>query len=395
MSEESGMYQIKTLNKISTIGLAALPAQRYKIGDEMENPDAILVRSAKMHDYAFNPELQCIARAGAGTNNIPLDKCAEEGIVVFNSPGANSESVKELAVCAMLLASRDILGGVQWAQETAAKGEDVAALMEKAKSQFAGPEIMGKTLGIIGLGAIGAKLANAALSMGMRVFGYDPYLSVQAAWGLSSEVQHAEDLEKIYRNCDYISLHLPCLDSTRGMINSETISLMKDGVRIINLARGELVNENDIASALESGKVSKYVTDFPTTKLAAQKNVIPIPHLGASTPESEDNCAIMAAQEIDEYLIRGNIRNSVNYPSAYMDPSGAARICVLHKNVPAIISGVLKHVSENGLNVENMVNKSRDQYSYCMIDVNSAVSDALADQISQVDGVLRVRVIKN
>lgn len=389
------MYQIRTLNKISPIGLAVLSTKNYKVDDEVENPDAILVRSAKMHDYPINENLQCIARAGAGTNNIPLDKCAEAGIVVFNSPGANSESVKELAVCAMLMASRDVLGGVQWVQGLAADGEDVAALVEKGKSKFAGPELMGKTLGVIGLGAIGAKLANAALSMGMRVFGHDPYLSVQAAWGLSSEVQHAENLEKIYKNCDYISIHVPYMEATHEMINKDTIAMMKDGVRIINLARGELVSENDILAALEGGKVGKYVTDFPTTKLASQKNVIPIPHLGASTPESEDNCAIMAAQEIDEYLKRGNIRNSVNFPSAYMEPSGAARICVLHRNIPAIISGILKHVSEDGLNVENMVNKSKDSYSYCMIDVNGSVSDTLAEKISQGDGVLRVRVIAN
>lgn len=389
------MFRVKTLNKISPIGLAALSDSKYIVSDEESNPDAILVRSAKMHDYEMNSQLLCIARAGAGTNNIPVDRCIEEGIVVFNTPGANAESVKELAICAMLMASRDMVEGIQWVKELAQAGEDVASKVEKGKSQFAGPELMGKTLGVIGLGAIGNKLANAALSLGMRVLGYDPFISIDSAWRLSSDVIHAQDLDTICANSDYISIHVPCTDDTRYMINSKSIAKMKDGVRIINLARAELVNDNDIIAALERGKVSKYVTDFPNGKTSGAKNVIAIPHLGASTPESEDNCAIMAAQEIAEYLEKGNIRNSVNLPSAFMEPSGAARLCVIHRNVPAIISGVLKEVSNVGLNVENMVNKAKKKYSYCMIDVNADVGQELVDKISAIDGVLKVRSIQN
>lgn len=389
------MFHVKTLNKISPIGLAALDSGKYTVSDDQANPEAILVRSAKMHEYEMNPELLCIARAGAGTNNIPVDRCIDDGIVVFNTPGANAESVKELAICAMLMASRDIIGGADWVKGLAVSGEDVAAKVEKGKSQFAGPELMGKTLGVIGLGAIGYKLANTALSLGMRVLGYDPFISVDAAWRLSSSVIHAEDLDTIYANCDYISLHVPYTDDTHHMIDSKAIAKMKDGVRIINLARAELVNDTDIITALESGKVGKYVTDFPNDKTAGAKNVIAIPHLGASTPESEDNCAIMAARQVAEYLERGNINNSVNLPSAYMEPSGAARICVIHKNVPAIISGVLQKIAEVGLNVENMVNKAKGKYSYCLIDVNAEISDQLTDKISSVEGVIRVRGLKN
>lgn len=389
------MFHVKTLNKISPIGLAALDSGKYTISDDQSSPEAILLRSAKMHDYKMNPELLCIARAGAGTNNIPVDSCVENGIVVFNTPGANAESVKELALCSMLLASRNIVGGIEWVKELVGSEDDVAAKVEKGKSQFAGPELMGKTLGVVGLGAIGNKLANAALGLGMRVLGYDPFLSVESAWMLSSAVIHAQDLESIYANCDYISIHVPYMDETHHMINSKAIAQMKNGVKIINLSRAALINDNDIITALENGKVGKYVTDFPNGKIAGAKNVIAIPHLGASTPESEDNCAIMAAQEIREYLERGNINNSVNLPTAYMEPSGAARICVIHKNVPAIISGVLQKISNVGLNVENMVNKTRGRYSYCMIDVNAHVSSEITDAIASLDGVIRVRAIEN
>jgi len=389
------MYNIKTLNKISKIGLAVLNPMKYNVSDDEENPDAIIVRSAKMHDYEFGTELKCIARAGAGTNNIPVGRCAENGIAVFNSPGANAESVKELVLCGLLLASRDIAGGIEWVKSIADDPDSVAAAVEKGKSAYIGPEIRGKCLGVVGLGAIGARVANAALHLGMSVYGYDPYLSVSAAWGLSSGIRHAEDLETIYKNCDYITLHLPYVDSTREMINSESISQMKDGVRIINMARGELVNDNDILAALGSGKVSKYVTDFPNGKTAGAKNVIAIPHLGASTPESEDNSAIMAAQEIVEYLETGNIRNSVNLPSAYLEPGGQFRLCVIHKNIPAIISGVLKIVSDNGINVENMTSRARDKYAYCLIDVNAPVGESLLQKMQALDGVIRVRTIEN
>lgn len=388
------MYSIKTLNKISSLGLASLNPAKYNVSDDEKNPDAILVRSAKMHDYKFNPELQCIARAGAGTNNIPLDRCTESGIAVFNTPGANADSVKELVLGAMLISARDIQGGIEWVKSIAGEGDKVAAAVEKGKSQFVGPELKGKTLGVIGLGAIGAKVANVALHLGMEVFGYDPYLSVDAAWGLSRSVRHAESLEIIYKNCDYISLHLPFLDSTRGMIDSEAISQMKDGVRIINMARGELVNDNDIVAAIGSGKVSKYMTDFPNGKTAGVKNVIAIPHLGASTPESEDNCAIMAARGIAEYLEWGNIRNSVNLPSAYLEPNGSYRLCFIHKNIPAIISGVLKIVSDNGINVENMTSRGKDKFAYCMIDVNAPLHEKLLADMRKVSGVIRARVIE-
>jgi len=386
------MYQIKTLNKISKIGLKELDPQKYAIADEPEAPEAILVRSAKMHDYEFNKELLCIARAGAGTNNIPLDRCAEEGIVVFNTPGANSEAVKELAICAMLMASRDIPGGLNWI-ETVKGDPEVAAKVEKEKSAFTGPEIYGKTLGVVGLGAIGYKLANAAVDLGMQVYGYDPFLSVEAAWKLSSRAKYTKSLETIYRECDYISLNLPVNAETKGFINKAVIAQMKDNVRIINLARAELVNDKDMLEALESGKVAKYVTDFPTPLTAGAKGVIAIPHLGASTPESEDNCAIMAAEEIREYLEYGNIINSVNMPNAQMDWAGNVRVCVIHENTPGMIGGILKVIADNGINVENMVNKSKGKYSYCLVDVNAPVSEELAKQMREMDGVIRVRVI--
>jgi len=386
------MYQIKTLNKISKVGLQVLDPQKYEIADELDAPDAILVRSAKMHDYEFNKELLCIARAGAGTNNIPLDRCTEEGIVVFNTPGANSEAVKELAICAMFLASRDITGGISWVQ-TVKDDPEVAQKVEKEKSKFTGPELYGKTLGVIGLGAIGYKLANAAIELGMQVYGYDPFLSVEAAWRLSPRAQYTENLETLYKQCDYLSLNLPVNDKTKGFVNSESIAQMKDGVRIINLARAELVNDADLIAALESGKVAKYVTDFPNPQTAGTPGVIAIPHLGASTPESEDNCAIMAAEEIREFLEHGNIRNSVNMPQAVMDWAGNIRVCVVHENIPGMIGGVLSVIADNGINVENMVDKSRGAYSYCLVDVNAPVSEDLVKQMYEVKGVTRVRVI--
>jgi len=386
------MYQVKTLNKIAKIGLDVLDPAKYTINDETDTPDAIIVRSAKMHDYPLNKELLCIARAGAGTNNIPLDSTAEKGIVVFNTPGANAEAVKELAICGMLMSARDIVGGLEWVQ-TVKDDPEVAQKVEKEKSKFTGPEILGKTLGVIGLGAIGCKLANAAIELGMQVYGYDPFLSVNAAWNLSSRVQHAASLDMLYKQCDYISIHVPVNDQTKGFINKEAIAQMKDGVRIINLARGELVNDTDILAALESGKVAKYVTDFPNPVTAGAKGVIALPHLGASTPESEDNCAIMAAKEIREYLEYGNIVNSVNMPNTSMDWADNVRVCFFHLNIPAVVQGVLKVISDNGINVENMVNKSKGEYSYCLVDVNAPVGQELIAQMQKVNGVIRVRVI--
>ncbi len=389
------MYRIKTLNKISPAGLSVLDQTRYQVSGDVENEDGILVRSADMHDCAFPDALRAIARAGAGTNNIPIDRCSEAGIVVFNTPGANANAVKELAVCALLLASRNIAGGVEWVKAQAAAGVEVADVVEKGKGQFVGPELSGKMLGVIGLGAIGVQVANIATKLGMTVFGYDPYLSVDAALSLSRLVHRAMDLETIYKNCDYITLHVPLNDQTRGMINSDAIHMMKGGVRIINLARGGLVNEDDILAALDTGKVAAYVTDFPNSRLAGGRNVVPIPHLGASTPESEENCAVMAAQQLRDYLENGNIRNSVNLPTLEQEWSGIARLCIIHRNIPAMLSAITGILSQEGVNVENMTNKSKKDYAYTVVDINARVKDSVLDAIRAVDGVLRVRLINH
>ncbi|MCQ2428103.1 MAG: 3-phosphoglycerate dehydrogenase family protein [Clostridia bacterium] len=382
------MYNVKTLNKISKIGLDEF-TDSYTVSEDCEKPEAILVRSAKMHDYAFNPELVCIARAGAGVNNIPCDRCSENGIVVFNTPGANANGVKELVLCALLLASRDVVGGIEWVKKIAGT-EDIPAQVEKGKSAFVGPELQGKSLGVIGLGAIGAKIANDALSLGMKVFGYDPYLSVEAAWRLSSRVIHATDLDTIYANCDYITIHVPYMPSTKHTINAEAIAKMKDGVRIINLARGELVDDNALLDALENGKVARYVTDFPNDSVAGVPGVIAIPHLGASTPESEDNCAVMAAGEIMDYVENGNIANSVNMPRAVLPRTGNPRIGVIHKNIPEMIAKITTAAA--GVNIEHMVNAGRGDYAYTLLDLAS-LPEGLADKIKCIDGVIRVRII--
>ena len=389
------MYRIKTLNKISPAGLSVLDQTRFTISGDVENEDGILVRSADMHDYQFPDALRAVARAGAGTNNIPIDRCSEAGIVVFNTPGANANAVKELAVCALLLSSRKITEGADWVRAQAGGGADVEKVVEKGKSQFVGPEISGKMLGVIGLGAIGVQVANIATKLGMTVFGYDPYLSVDAALSLSRLVHRAMDLETIYKNCDYITLHVPLNDQTRGMINSDAIHMMKGGVRIINLARGGLVNEDDILAALDTGKVAAYVTDFPNSRLAGGRNVVPIPHLGASTPESEENCAVMAAQQLRDYLENGNIRNSVNLPTLEQEWSGIARLCIIHRNIPAMLSAITGILSQEGVNVENMTNKSKKDYAYTVVDINARVKDSVLDAIRAVDGVLRVRLINH
>jgi len=386
------MYNVKTLNKISKTGLQVLNPAKYTAGDDIEKPDAILVRSAKMHDMQFNPELLCIARAGAGTNNIPCDRCAQEGIVVFNTPGANSNAVKELVVCALLLASRDIVGGVEWVRSIADKGDEVAAMVEKGKSSYVGPELAGKSLGVIGLGAIGAKIANAAVALGMTVYGYDPYLSVDAAWNLSASVRHATNVDTVYAECDYVTLHIPYLDSTHHFINADAIAKMKNGARLINLARAELVDDDALIAALESGKLARYVTDFPNGKTAGAKNVVAIPHLGASTPESEENCAVMAAHEIVEYVENGNIVNAVNMPRAHLPRTNNPRLCVIHKNVPDMIAKITGVVSAEGLNIENMLNAGKKVHAYTMIDLDKA-TDGLAGKVSALEGVLRARVI--
>ena len=389
------MFNVQTLNKISPVGTAVLSADKYNVSSDVENPDAILVRSAKLHDMEFGDKLLCIARAGAGTNNIPVDRCSESGIVVFNTPGANAEAVKELVICSMLLSSRKIVDGIQWVKSISDQGDAVAGMVEKGKSAFVGPEIKGKALGVIGLGAIGAKIANAAQALGMTVFGYDPYLSVDAAWNLSARIIHATDVDTIYANCDYITIHIPYMEQTRVFINAETIEKMRDGVRIINLARGQLINDDDMIAALETGKVACYVTDFPNGKTAAAKNVIAIPHLGASTPESEDNCAVMASKEIIDYLENGNITNSVNMTQAVMPRNGDPRLCVIHKNIPDMIAKITGILSAAGVNIENMVSSGKKAlpYAYTMIDMSSA-PEGIEDAVAAVNGIIRARVIR-
>ena len=389
------MFRIKTLNKISPAGLSVLDKSRFTVSDDAENEDGILVRSADMQDYPFPENLRAIARAGAGTNNIPIARCSEAGIVVFNTPGANANAVKELTVCALLLASRDVVGGADWVKLQAGSGADVAAAVEKGKSQFVGPELMGKTLGVIGLGSIGVQVANIATKLGMTVYGYDPFLSVDAALSLSRFVHRAMDLETIYKNCDYITLHVPQTPETRGMINTDAINMMKGHVRILNLARGGLVNDDDMLAALETGRVAAYVTDFPNNKIIQGKRVVAIPHLGASSPESEENCAVMAAQELKDYLENGNIRNSVNLPSLVQDWSGETRLCIIHRNVPNMLASVTTVLSREHVNVENMTNKSRGEYAYTIVDVSARVGDAVADELRAIDGILRVRVLNH
>ncbi len=386
------MYNIQTLNKISAVGLSRL-GDNYNCGDNVENPEAILVRSASMHEMDMPESLLAIARAGAGVNNIPLDKCSEQGIVVFNTPGANANAVKELVVAGLLLSSRKITAGIEWAKTLKGNGDAVGKMVEKGKSQFAGPEIKGKTLGVIGLGAIGAMVANVAVSLGMDVIGYDPFLSVDGALQLSRHVKHVTTLDAVFADSDYITVHVPLTPDTKNVICAENIAKMKDGVRILNYSRADLCNSADVLAGIESGKVSAYVTDFATDDLLGADGVIVMPHLGASTPESEDNCARMAADEIKDYLENGNITNSVNFPSAKMSRTGDVRYCVLHKNIPAVLQSVLSFVSEQGANVENMENKSRKDYAYTIIDVTGATSD-LTESIKGVDGVIRVRVIK-
>ncbi len=386
------MYNIQTLNKISAIGTDIFDKTKYAISDAPENPDAIMVRSAKMHDMTFGSNLLAIARAGAGVNNIPVERCAEEGICVFNTPGANSNAVKELAICALLLASRKITEAAAWAASL--KGtEDAPKTVEGGKSKFAGPEIMGKTLGIIGLGAIGGKIANAAVALGMNVIGFDPYLSVNAALHLDPSVKVVTEINDIYKNSDYISIHVPYTPDTKNTIDSEQIAMMKDGVRLINLARGELINSEAVIKAIADGKVAKYVTDFADDIVLGEENVIVLPHLGASTPESEDNCALMAANELIDYIENGNIKNSVNLPNASMNAVGT-KVCVIHKNVPALIAAMTSEVGNAGLNIENMVNSSKKDFAYTMMDVIGDVNDSIVNAITAIDGVIKVRVIK-
>lgn len=387
------MYKYHCLNPISAVGLDQLD-ENYVNVETAKGADAILVRSAKMHEMEFDKNLKVIARAGAGVNNIPLERCAGEGVVVFNTPGANANGVKELVIAGMLLAARDIIGGINWVQEYEEDG-DIAKITEKKKKVFAGTELEGKKLGVIGLGAIGVLVANAAVHLGMEVYGYDPYVSVDSAWRLSRNIHHAKTADEIYKECDYITVHVPALEDTKGMINKDAISLMKKGVVILNFARDVLVNQEDIVDALVSEKVRCYVTDFPTKEIVGVRGAIVIPHLGASTEESEDNCAKMAAAEVKDFLENGNITHSVNFPDCDMGAKGEGeRITILHKNIPNMIGQFTALLTEKNMNIEVMTNKSRKEYAYTMLDVDGTVSEDVEAQLAAVEGVLKVRVIR-
>ena len=386
------MYQIRTLNKISKKGLAQL-GENYSCADEIANPDGVILRSFKMHDMELPDSLRAVARAGAGVNNIPIDKCTEKGIVVFNTPGANANAVKELVLAALLLSSRKIVQGIEWTRTLIGEGDAISGLVEKGKSNFVGPEIEGKTLGVVGLGAIGVRVANAAHHLGMDVIGFDPYLSVDAAWHLTRFAHKANDLQTLLEKADYITIHVPATPETKGMFNSEAFASMKNGARLLNFSRGTLVDEEDVIAALASGKLSCYITDFASEALLKQENVIAMPHLGASTPESEENCAMMAAKELKDFLENGNITNSVNYPAVSMPRNSAARVCVHHKNVKEILSKILSIVSSQGINVAHMQDQSKGEYAYLILDLDDVPSEACLSLIRSIAGVIRVRKI--
>lgn len=384
------MLKVKLMNKIAKVGTDVLSPLQYELGENIENEDAIMVRSAALHDMPFSPNLRAIARCGAGVNNIPVDKCTENGIVVFNTPGANANAVKELAIAALVLASRDVLGGVKWVETLAGQAE-VAKMVEKGKSAFVGHELAGKTLGVIGLGAIGGMVANAAISLGMSVMGYDPYITAKAAWSLAPSVRQASDYAEIFRSCDYITLHVPATPQTKGMICEKTLAQMKDGVRILNLARADLVNATDIKQAIADKKVEAYVTDFPTDETAGVEGIIAIPHLGASTVESEDHCAIMAAQQLDEFLACGNIRNSVNFPTVGVPRSEKPRVCIMNKNIPNMLSQITSAFSSKNINIENFANSSKGEVAYTIVETNEAATPEILREIAAIEGVFGVR----
>ena len=382
---------ICTLNKIAACGTDRLAG--YTITDDMAGAAGVMVRSAAMHDMDLPDTLLGIARAGAGVNNIPIDKCSEQGIVVFNTPGANANAVKELVLAGLFLASRKVVDGIAWAQTLKGEGDAVGKLVEKGKGAFVGPELLGKKLGVIGLGAIGVLVANAAVALGMDVYGYDPYLSVDAAWKLSRHIRHANTLDEIYAECDYITVHVPLVPDTKGMLNEAAFAAMKDGVRILNFSRAGLVDSDAMLAALEAGKVAAYVVDFPTDEMLGVQGVVAIPHLGASTPESEDNCAVMAANQLKAYLEDGNIINSVNFPDVNVPRAGDVRVCVLHRNIPNMLAQISSVVSACGVNIASMTNKSRKDLAYTLLDVEGAVCDDVADKIAAIDGIIRVRVL--
>ena len=388
------MYRIKTFNKISPMGLNRMEPEHYTYSDNETGEDGILVRSAKLHDYPFPDSLPAIARAGVGVNNIPIDRCSEAGIAVFNTPGANANAVKELVLCAMLMGSRDVDGGIQWVRQQVESGVDVTTVVEKGKSAFVGPELYKKTLGVIGLGAIGSLVANVALDMGMDVYGYDPFLSVDAALRLDRHIHVVKDIKELYKRADYITIHIHYTEKTAHMIDETAISAMKRGVRFINLARGEIVDDDAMLAALDTGRVAAYVTDFPNNRLVGAPHVVAMPHLGASTPESEQNCAIMAVDQLKDYLENGNIRNSVNFPNVYLDRSGVMRMCIIHKNVPAMLASITTLLSKDGVNVENLSNKSKGDYAYTMVDLGSKVAESVIEDVKHLPNVIRVRVIE-
>ena len=385
------MFEIKTMNSISEAGIRVLEKRGCRVGEDVEHPQGLLIRSADLHGVEFPPELLAIARAGAGFNNIPIEDCADKGIVVFNSPGANAEAVKEQEICSMILASRDVLGAIDWVKTIADRGEEIPKLVEKGKSAFAGPELLGKKLGVIGLGAVGALVANIALEFGMEVWGYDPFMSVNAAWNLSREVQHAETVDEIYEKSDYISLNVPYTESTHHMLNAA--AKMRPGVRIINESRAEVVDDEAMTEALKAGRVGRYVTDFPNQVILKAPNVIAMPHLGACTPESEDRCAVMAAKELYDYLANGNIKNSVNLPDVSLNRMGVCRLWVLHRNVPRMITNILDYISKRNINVEHMINKPRGGYACTIVDLAEKIGPETAESIRQMENVLRVRVL--
>ena len=384
------MFKIKLMNEIAKVGTDVFLANEYEISDKLENEDAIMVRSAVLHDLKFPENLRAIARCGAGVNNIPIDRCTEERIVVFNTPGANANAVKELVIASLILASRDVIGGIDWVK-TLVGQENVTKAVEKGKSAFIGHELAGKTLGVVGLGAIGGMVANAAISLGMNVKGYDPYITAKAAWSLAPSVSQASDYAEIFKTCDYITLHVPATPQTKNMICKATLSQMKDGVRVINFARGDLVNAMDIKEAIASKKVAAYITDFPTEETIGVDGIIAIPHLGASTVESEDHCAIMAAQQLDEFLKCGNIRNSVNFPTVGLPRSEKPRICIMNRNVPNMLSQITSAFSARNINIENLANGSKGEVAYTIVETNVAADEAILAELSKIEGVFGVR----
>jgi len=388
------MYRIKTFNKISPVGLNRFDPEHYTVSDTEPNEDAILVRSAKLLDYTFPESLLAISRAGVGVNNIPLDRCSEAGVAVFSTPGANANAVKELVLCAMLMGSRDVPGSIRWVREQAQAGVEVSTVVEKGKSAFIGPELYHKSLGVIGLGAIGALVANVALSLGMDVYGYDPYLSVDAALRLDRHIHVVKDINELYKRADYITIHIHFTEATRNLIDTKAIAAMKRGVRFINLARGEIVDDEAMLAALDTGWVAAYITDFPNNRLLQSPHVIAMPHLGASTPESEQNCAVMAVDELKDYLENGNIRNSVNLPNVEMARSGVQRMCIIHRNIPAMLANITTLLSKDGANVENLTNKSKGDYAYTLVDLGSAVDQSVIEDVRGLANVIRVRVIE-